>query len=187
MLFALVSLVLSQNPWVDAARQQLGTPYEFGGRKRAQGEGLDCQGLVFSAAERVTGCGWKSYSYNPTTLVSKKQLGAPVPALSPVATKDLELSKLQPGDVLMLVSPAMNPKEGPIGKLDGVDVWVWHVGLYAGNGTWIVGDHFAGKVVETELLAYLNEHADTYSGIFVTRPAGAKPKPCRKHAPIPAQ
>lgn len=188
MLSVLVTLALSQNPaWVDAARAQLGTPYELGGRKRKPGEGLDCEGVVFAAAEKVTGCGWKSYSYNPTTLVAKKQLGAPVPGLNPVSTQKLDVSKLQPGDVLMLIAPDPNPKEGPIGKLDGTDVWVWHVGLYAGDGKWIVGDHFAGRAVETDLLAYLNEHADTYSGVFVTRPAGEKPKPCRKHAPIPTQ
>ncbi|MFT3706070.1 MAG: hypothetical protein QM817_00245 [Archangium sp.] len=187
MLTLLMTIALSQNPWVEGARSQVGTFYELGGRRRAPGEGIDCLGVVFAGAERATGCGWKSFSYNPTELVAKKQLGTPVEGLNPVTSKSLELSKLQPGDVLMLVAADKNPKEGPIGKLDGVDVWVWHVGVYAGDGKWIVGDHFAMQAVETDLLAYLNEHADTYSGVFVVRPPGVKPKPCRKHALLPTR
>jgi cell wall-associated NlpC family hydrolase len=182
MLSFLVTVALAQNPWVDGARTQLGTFYELGGRRRSANEGIDCLGVVFAGAERATGCGWKSFSYNPTELVSKKQLGAPVEGLNPIASKSLDVSKLQPGDILMLVSADRNPKEGAIGKLDGVDVWVWHVGMYAGDGKWIVGDHFAMQAVETELVAYLSEHADTYSGVFVVRPPGVKPSPCRKKA-----
>jgi hypothetical protein len=182
MLSVFVTLALAQNPWVDGARTQLGTVYELGGRRRVPGEGIDCLGVVFAGAERATGCGWKSFSYDPTELVAKRQLGAPVEGLAPVSSKALDVSKLRPGDVLMLVAADRNPKEGPIGQLDGVDVWVWHVGLYSGDGKWIVGDHFAMKAVEVDLLAYLNEHADTYSGVFVTRPPGVKPKPCRTKA-----
>lgn len=179
MLSVVFALALSQNPWVEGARAHLGTTYELGGRKR-RGEGLDCLGVVLAGAERASGCGWKSFSVNPTELVALRSFGAPVEGLSPVASGSLDVSALQPGDVLMLVAADRNPKEGPIGRLDGVDVWVWHVGVYSGDGQWIVGDHFAGQTVETPLLAYLQAHADTYSGVFVTRPPGQKPARCRR-------
>jgi hypothetical protein len=64
-------------------------------------------------------------------------------------------------------------------------VWVWHTGLYSGAGKWIVGDHFAGQVVEVDLEHYLAEHADTYAGLVVTRMTdGPHPKHCRKHPPM---
>ena len=50
-------------------------------------------------------------------------------------------------------------------------------------GKWIVGDHFAGQVVETDLAAYLKEHADTYEGVWVLRPAKVAPTKCRRHDP----
>lgn len=173
---------------VEAARGLLGTPYEFGGRLRARPggrrEGLDCQGLVFLAAERVERCGWRSFSVLNVDTVRTGELGAPVPGLAPVASAKLDVSRLRPGDYLMLVGPGANPAEGPIGQLDGEDVWVWHVGLYAGGGRWIVGDHFAGAVVEVDLTAYLAEHADTYSGVFVTRlTSGPRPPRCRPKRP----
>ena len=71
----------------------------------------------------------------------------------------LDVGKLEPGDVLLLVHPTENPAEGPIGTLDGSPVWVWHTGLYAGGGKWLVGDHFAGKVIETDLAKYLADYA----------------------------
>lgn len=165
------------------ARSLVGTPYEFGGRLRATSgrtEGLDCLGLVFLAAEAASGCGWRSFSVKNVETVSRRELGAPVPGLSPIATAALRVEQLEPGDSLMLVGPAANPNEAPIARLDGVEVWVWHVGLYAGAGRWLVGDHFAGQVVETELLPYLAAHADTYAGLFVTRMAsGPRPARCR--------
>lgn len=186
MLSLVVTLALAPlaqtNPWLEGARSQLGVPYGFGGRRRDASDGIDCLGLVLAGAERATGCGWKSFSWNPTDLVRRKSFGAPVKDLSPVSSALLDVSKLQPGDVLMLVGPDENPREPPIGTLDGLSVWVWHVGLYAGGGKWLVGDHFAGKAVETDLMTYLSEHADVYSGVFVTRPPGVKPSRCRKDA-----
>lgn len=167
---------------LERARSYLGTPYEFGGRNRlvsgGRREGIDCQGLVFLAAQSLTRCSWKSFSTLNVEQVSRKELGAPVEGLAPIASAELDLAKLEPGDYLMLVAPDVNPAEGPIGKLGEQDVWVWHVGLYAGDGKWLVGDHYAGAVVETDLRAYLTDHADVYTGVFVMRMASA-PKPAR--------
>ena len=62
--------------------------------------------------------------------------------------------------------------------------WVWHVGLYLGDGRYVVGDHHAGKTVIEPLLPYLEAHQDEYSGVFVTRGPAKKPTKCRQHAPL---
>ncbi len=171
------------------ARGFLGQPYVLGGRMRStQGarEGIDCMGLVFAAAEGVQRCGWKSFSYNPTTLLADQSFGARVEGLSPVSTAELDVEKLQVGDVLMLVQSTENPNERAIATLGGVPVWVWHMGIYSGGGKWLVGDHFAGEVVEPELLPYLKEHADAYDGLYVLRPAKVAPPVCRVHRKMSA-
>ncbi|MFP2909742.1 hypothetical protein ACLESD_32785 [Pyxidicoccus sp. 3LFB2] len=172
--------------FVSAARELLGVPYTLGGRMRRAGEGIDCQGVLFYAAERVGRCGWKSFSVLPTVSIPAGELGTTVEGLAPVASSALDVSRLLPGDVLLLVGFAANPAEPPIAELQGRPVWVWHTGVYSGAGKWIVGDHFAGKVVEEDLTAYLTAHADTYSGLVVTRMAvGPRPKRCRTSSPMP--
>lgn len=169
-----------------AARAHLGVPYVLGGRRRNANDGLDCQGVIFFALEKVFGCGWRSFSVYPTRSVQRKELGAPVPGLSPVATEKLDVRALRPGDVVMMVGRDENPAEGSIGTLVGAKgertpVWVWHTGIYTGEGKWIVGDHYAGEVVEVPLMPYLRAHADAYQGVFVTR-IGKRPRPqrCRR-------
>jgi len=153
---------------VSRARLLLDRPYELGGRLR-KGEGVDCLGVVFFAAEAIGRCRWRSFAVDPTRLVALGQLGERVVGMDPVRSDALVPAQLEPGDVLMLVSADENAAEPSIGALDGQAVWVWHTGVYSGGGKWIVGDHFAGKVIEVDLAAYLKEHADTYSGVFVTR------------------
>ncbi len=176
------TLTWSAARFVDAARKLLGVPYEFGGRMRGASLTIDCQGVLFYAAERVGACGWKSFSVLPTESVRDGELGAPVPGLAPIAASELDVQLLLPGDVLLFVDPVENPGEKFIAQLGGRAVWVWHTGIYSGHGRFIVGDHFAGQVVELELLPYLREH---YAGLFVTRMrAGPMPKRCRTHAPM---
>src|SRR5690349_20496007 len=74
---------------VAAAKELLGRTYELGGRLRGS-EGIDCQGLVFYALERIASCGWKSFSVNPTDSVRDQELGAKVQGLFPVATAALD-------------------------------------------------------------------------------------------------
>jgi hypothetical protein len=175
----------SPERFVTAAREVLGAPYVLGGRLRAPRDGIDCQGVLFYAAERVGACGWKSFSVMPTQSVPAGELGAAVEGMAPVASSELDLSKLQPGDVLLLVGYAWNPAEPAISTLNDRPVWVWHTGLYSGSGRWIVGDHFAGQVVEVDLKGYLAEHSDTYAGLVVTRMVeGPHPKRCRRHPPM---
>ncbi len=174
-----------QQTFLSHARELLGVRYEFGGRLKTLLGGIDCQGLLFYAAERIGRCGWKSYSVYPTKTVADGELGRPVTGAAPVATAALDLKRLEPGDILNFVGFAENPAEPKLTQLDGRDVWVWHTAIYSGEGRFIVADHFAGKVVELELLPYLREHANDYAGIFATRMAdGPKPARCRRHAPM---
>lgn len=168
--------------FVRSARKLLGTPYNFGGRLRRSGPGIDCQGVIFAAAESVQRCGWKSFSVNPTETVRSGELGKPVRGLSPVRTRDLDVTRLQPGDIVFLYSRAKNPAEPAIALVGADPVWVWHTGIYSGEGRWIVGDHFAGEVIETSLLDYLQRHSSVYEGIYILRmDAAPSPKKCRIH------
>lgn len=168
--------------FIEAAREVLGVHYFFGGRMRAPGEGIDCQGVLFFAAERVGACGWKSFSVMPTQSVRDAELGERVAGLDPVEKDDLDVARLSPGDVLWFVDFPENPAEGAIGEMRGRPVWVWHTGIYSGAGRFIVGDHFAGAVVELDLQPYLRAH---YAGLFVTRMRnGPQPKRCRTHQPM---
>jgi hypothetical protein len=161
---------------LEAARHLLGTPYALGGREA--GKGVDCQGVVFLAAQAVKPCSWKSYSVFPTKTVALKELGEPVPGLSPVSRETLDVTQLEPGDVVMLLNAVENIKEPAIAQLDGKDVWVWHMGLYSVDGKWIDADPFTGQVQEHPLTDFLSQH--NYAGIFVTRMKhGPHPSRCR--------
>lgn len=152
---------------VDASRQYLGRRYHFGGR----GAELDCMGLVFVAWSDAGRGPWSRLSVNPTELVSKGQLGDPVDGLSPVASDKLDPGLLVPGDVLFFLGAAENPAEPALATLDGEALWVWHMGMYSGgpNHDFIVGDHYAGQVVEEPLPAYLARHTG-YVAVYAVRP-----------------
>jgi hypothetical protein len=69
--------------------------------------------------------------------------------------------------------------------LGGVDVWVWHTGMFTGDGLWIVGDHHHGAVVEVPLLKYFNKYTAEYSGALILRMKnGPKPQTCRHSPPM---
>lgn len=185
LIFVSLSFASPGAKMVEHARELLGVPYQFGGRMKAKGDGIDCQGVLFYAAERAGKCGWKSFSVFPTKTVETRELGVPINGLAPIAAAKLDLALLEPGDILFFVGPAENSAEPSIGKLDGVPVWVWHTALYSGTGRFIVGDHFAGEVVEPILTDYLREHSDIYTGLFVLRMTTVPSPPrCRHHAPM---
>jgi len=189
LAFALTALPpKEQGEVVAEAKKALGVPYILGGRLRNKSDGLDCQGLLFFALQPISSCGWRSLSVMPTTSVHG-ELGLPVAQLAPVSSSALPgvLPLLEPGDIFCFLDFEKNPSEPSIARLideDGIekDVWVWHTGMYVGHGRFIVGDHYAGKVVEEELVPYTAEH---YAGVFVTRMAsGPAPQKCRQHAPM---
>jgi cell wall-associated NlpC family hydrolase len=170
--------------FIAATRELLGVAYQLGGRLRAPGDGIDCQGLIFYAAERIGRCGWRSFSVMPTETSAWRELGAPVPGLAPISTQALEMDRLKPGDVLWLLFAMVNPAEPPIASLAERSVWVWHSAVYTGAGRFIHADPFAGAVVEQDLKAFLLEYG--YDGLWVTRMArGPRPRRCRIHPPMP--
>lgn len=169
---------------VSSARELVGVPYDLGGRLQGT-RGTDCQGLLFYAAERIARCGWRSFSVFPTRSIPSGELGAPVHGGGPVATAEIDLSRLEAGDVLWLVGSAVNPAEPAIGELPSGPVWVWHTALYTGGGWFVHADFFTGIVVEEPLLPYLQAHPDSFEGVLVTRMTdGPAPARCRRHAPM---
>jgi len=167
---SVASAVDAPPPVVTAARRYLGRPYQFG----ARGRELDCMGLVFLAWADANDADWRKLSVNPSEIVAKRQLGAPVPGLDGVPTPRIDWKLLRPGDVIFLLGPPPNPAEPSLVTIDGVPEWVWHMGLYSGGDDhrFVVGDHFHGEVVEVALPAYLHSYAAWYDAIFVTRPGG---------------
>ena len=154
---------------VTAARRYLGRPFRWGGR----GSELDCLGLIFRTWQDVTGTSWKRVSVYPTEMVEKEHLGAPVSGLDGVLSTAIHWETLETGDFVLFLGASENPAEPALTTVDGTPMWVWHTGLYTGgpDRRFIVGDHFAGEVVETSLLRYLREEGAGYDGIFVVRPA----------------
>lgn len=180
----LLGLTLSLSPakarqMVSAARELVGAEYEFGGRLERDG-GIDCLGLVFYAAERIGPCGWRSYSVYPTRTVRRGELGEPVKGLAPVAIDALDVSKLEAGDVLLLLSSAENVNEPALTTLDGGKQWVWHTGLFTGDGGFIQAD--VPRVVESDLREWLDASGGAYDAVYVLRmKRGPSPKTCRSH------
>jgi hypothetical protein len=122
----------------------------------------------------------------PTTSV-KGELGDPVPGAAPIRAADVHLAipALEPGDVIWWLASPENPAEASLAVLDDKAMWVWHVGLYAGAGKVIIGDHVAGRVVEEDLAAYTRAH---YEGLFATRmKTSPRPRRCREHPPMVIQ
>ena len=168
---------------IDAARPLAVLPYRFGGRLQNGDDGIDCQGLVFFALQPLSSCGWRGYSVFPTVSLPAGELGKIL--LGPVATRDLDTERLEPGDVVWLLGFPENPAEKAIGVIDDKPVWVWHLGLATGQGHFIHADFFDGKVRETGLRSFLAEHADNYAGVVVTRmDEGPVPLRCRRHEPM---
>jgi cell wall-associated NlpC family hydrolase len=168
---------------VGAARELVGVKYQLGGRLRTEGEGIDCQGVIFYGLQRINRCGYQSYSLNPTENVAWLELGSPVPGLAPASSQSFDQSLLQPGDVIFLLSPSRNPREPALTTLDKTPQWVWHTGLATAGGSWIHADYTTGFVREEDLRGFLVKNG--YAGVFVLRmDKGPAPRECRHHAPM---
>jgi hypothetical protein len=168
---------------VGAARELVGVKYQLGGRLRTNGEGIDCQGLIFYGLAGISRCGYPSYSLNPTENVAWRELGSPVPGLAPAAARSFDQALLKPGDVIFLLAPSRNPREPSLTTLDGIPQWVWHTGLATDGGAWIHADYTTGYVREEDLRGFLVKNG--YAGVFVLRmDQGPTPRKCRHHAPM---
>jgi len=159
-----------------AARKLLGLesrPEEPSGELKP----IDYLKLLFYAAEGLSPCSWRSYSVLPTQLVKNRELGVPVPGMDPLATRFIDLGRLKAGDIVLMLSDRISDAEPPLAVIDRKKVWVWHGGIFSGDGKWIHADFSSGKVVEEDLVDFINEHA--YPGIFVLRmSSGPAPSKC---------
>lgn len=187
-MLPLVLLLVTSDPGqalLDAARPLVGTTYDLGARLQ-RGRGTDCQGIIFYAAERLQRCTWRSFSVMPTTTVEARELGRPVAGASPMLTRALDVSRLEPGDVILFLGTSENPAEAALTVLDDEPAWVWHMGIYAGAGRVLHASPFAGVVLEEDLKALLVEHEDWVQGITALRLDGPpRPRICRGGARMP--
>lgn len=170
---------------LSAARPLIGVPYDLGGRLQL-GRGTDCQGVVFYAAERVQRCTWRSFSVMPTKTVASRELGAPVEGAFPTTMADLDVALLRPGDVVLFLGRSENTAEPALTTLDGASVWVWHMGLYAGDGRVLHASPFAGTVVDESLADFVSAQSAWVHGLAFLRLDGApSPARCRRGARMP--
>jgi hypothetical protein len=168
---------------VRAARELIGVRYQLGGRLRASGDGIDCQGLIFYGLQRLSRCGYRSYSLNPTENVAWRELGSPVSGLAPAPARSFDKSLLRAGDVIFLLAPRVNPREPSLTTLDGTPLWVWHTGLATESGAWIHADYTTGQVREEDLRTFLLREG--FAGVFVLRmDKGPAPRKCTHQRPM---
>ena len=147
------------------ARIYLSIPYHFGGRLTKSNPGLDCLGLMFLSYSKTFGKNWKEFSVNPSIIVKKEQLGKPVDGLDGILSENVEISELEEGDIIYLLT-RNKIEDMPLANLNGIDYWPWHAGIYS--------DKEKNLFLEANPLYGVIEHdfKDVLNGneaIFVTR------------------
>ncbi len=118
--------------FLEAAKKYIGVPFVWGGRSKA---GLDCMGLPFLAYTDVTGKRWQRLSVYPSELVKSGKLGKPVSGLDGVFKDSIDYSRLKKGDIIYFLVPYRIGNVEHFIKIDTIEYWVWHMGIYAGNDT----------------------------------------------------
>ncbi|OYT35860.1 hypothetical protein B6U91_02335 [Candidatus Pacearchaeota archaeon ex4484_71] len=154
--------------FVNAARRYIGVPYMEDGRDTKGNPGLDCMGLVFRAYSDVTGNPWTDFSVYPSVLVKRKQIGSPVKGLDGILKENLDISKLENGDVIYLLGN-WKINDSSLMEVEGKKYWPWHMGIYSDKE-----NHF---FLEADPGAGVREHpfedmlsSDGTKALFVTRP-----------------
>lgn len=103
-----------------------------------------------------------------TDAFARGEFGDLVEGFAPVRSEDAKFDSLRAGDLLFFAGPLNNPGEPAAATVDGVGLWFAHTGMFTGEGRFIVGDHHAGKTIETDPRAYLRSYPYPY--IFAVRP-----------------
>jgi len=152
--------------FVENAKKYLGTKYQWDGRNTKKNPNLDCLGLIFLAYSKTYNKKWTEISVNPSEIVKKEQLGKPVKGLEGVLKDSINFSKLEEGDIIYLLSTS-EIKDKPLAKINGIDYWPWHTGIYSDKKNNLLLHAEPGKkVVETDFKEYLNKTIT--DGIFIT-------------------
>lgn len=151
--------------FVENAREYIGTTYSWGGRLTKKNPGLDCLGLLFIPYSETFGTKWYDFSVYPSQIVEKNQLGKPVKGLDGILSEDVQISNLQEGDIIYLLSKT-KIQDKPLAKINGIEYWPWHTGIYSNKkeNLFLEASPFS-KVIERDFSEVLKENI----GIFVTR------------------
>src|SRR3989344_5053434 len=152
--------------FVENAKKYLGEEYQWGGRLTKKNPNLDCLGLIFLAYSKTYNKKWTEISINPSEIVKKEQLGKPVKGLEGILKDSINFSALEEGDIIYLLS-ASEIKDKPLAKINGINYWPWHTGIYSDKKNNLLLHAEPGKkVVETDFKEYLNRTIT--DGIFIT-------------------
>jgi cell wall-associated NlpC family hydrolase len=146
------------------AEQYLGEPYRWGGRNTSGNPGIDCLGILFLAYGPETGRSWREFPVDPSKIVASGMLGTPVEGLDGVLHEDLDVTKLQRGDVLYLLSEGHEIPDEPLMVRGGKRYWPWHTGLYVDEGEQLVLHAAPGGVVTRQPLDEVG-----FDALYVTR------------------
>ena len=138
----------------------------MGWKKYKKNPNLDCLGLIFLAYSKTYNKKWTEISINPSEIVKKEQLGKPVKGLEGILKDSINFSALEEGDIIYLLS-ASEIKDKPLAKINGINYWPWHTGIYSDKKNNLLLHAEPGKkVVETDFKEYLNRTIT--DGIFIT-------------------
>jgi len=149
--------------FVENAKKYMDIKYKFGGRLTELNPGIDCLGLLFLAYSETFDNGWKNISVYPSEIVKNGKFGDPVNGLDGILCEDVDVSKLENGDVIYLLSLNEIGDE-PLANINGIDYWSWHTGIYSGENSFLEAKP-GFKVVERSFDDILKENI----AIFVTR------------------
>lgn len=164
-------IISKRKEFVENAKKYLGTEYNWGGRLTENNPGLDCLGLIFLPYAKTFGTKWTEISVNPSEIVEKKQLGKPVEGLEGVLTKDVDISKLEEGDIIYLLNQT-KIKDKPLAEINGKKYWPWHTGIYSNKkeNLFLHANPGAYPRYETKVVEYdFKEVLEDNDAIFVTR------------------
>jgi len=146
------------------ARKSLDVPFRWEGRGTKRLPGLDCLGLLFKSLEATTGLSWKKWSVAPSRLI--EQLEGRQFTIYLKKNRDLAIKRrMNSGDIVFLMWADMPTWDKPTGKVEKIELdgsrrmapmWIWHTGIYSGNGKFIHASPYSGGVVEEDLLDFSN-------------------------------
>lgn len=159
--------LIERNEFVETARGYLDETYSWGGRLTKKNPGIDCLGLIFLSYSKTFEVPWKNFSVNPSEIIEKKQLGKPVKGLDGILVKNVDISKLEEGDIIYLLTTS--PIEDKyIAEINGIKYWPWHTGIYSDKEKNLFLEANPGsKVIERNFSEVI--HQKPTKAIFVTR------------------
>lgn len=160
-------IISKRKEFVENAREYLNEKYVWEGRLTKKNPGIDCLGLIFLAHSKTYNTKWTEFSVNPSEIIEKEQLGKPVKGLDGILIKDIDISKLEEGDVIYLLTTS-KINDNPLAEINKIKYWPWHTGIYSNKEKNLFLEAQPGnKVIERNFSEVLNQKPT--QAIFVTR------------------